>query len=414
MSTLQIPTPKWALPLLQPARYKGAHGGRGSGKSHFFAEAMIEAHIMDPSSRSVCVREVQRSLAQSVKRLLELKIESMNAGAYFEVQEAVIKAKRGDGMILFQGMQNHTSDSIKSLEGYDRAWVEEAQSLSQRSLDLLRPTIRKPGSELWFTWNPSSSEDPIDQLLRGQNPPPDAAVCEVNWQDNPWFPDVLRSEMEYDRKRDPDKYAHVWAGGYLAHSNARVFRNWRVEEFEAPADAMFRLGADWGFASDPTVLVRCYLVGRTLYVDHEAYMVGCEIIDTPALFETVPESDRWPIVADSARPETISHLRKHGYPKILAAAKGPRSVEEGVEWLKSCDIVVHPRCRHVIDELTLYRYKTDPITGQVLPVLDDRDNHTIDALRYACEGTRRAQAAKPTLVHAAPVANRWAAIAARR
>ena len=402
------------MPLLAPARYKGAHGGRGSGKSHFFAESLIEAHIMDPASRSVCVREVQKSLAQSVKRLLELKIESLNAGAYFEVQEAVIKSKRGDGMIIFQGMQNHTSDSIKSLEGYDRAWVEEAQSLSQRSLDLLRPTIRKPGSELWFTWNPSSADDPIDQLLRGDTPPPDSAVVEVNWQDNPWFPDVLRAEMEYDRKRDPDKYAHVWAGGYLAHSNARVFRNWRVEEFEAPADAMFRLGADWGFASDPTVLVRCYLVGRTLYVDYEAYMVGCEIIDTPALFETVPDSDRWPIVADSARPETISHMRRHGYPKIMAAAKGARSVEEGVEWLKSCDIVVHPRCRHVIDELTLYRYKSDPITGQVLPVLDDRDNHTIDALRYACEGTRRAQAAKPTLVHAAPVANRWAAIAARR
>lgn len=414
MATLKIPTPEWALPLLEPARYKGAHGGRGSGKSHFFAEAMIEAHIMDPASRSVCVREVQRSLAQSVKRLLELKIEAMNAGAYFEVQEAVIKSRRGDGMILFQGMQNHTSDSIKSLEGYDRAWVEEAQSLSQRSLDLLRPTIRKPGSELWFTWNPSSADDPIDQLLRGPNPPPDATVVEVNWQDNPWFPDVLRAEMEYDRKRDPDKYAHVWAGGYLAHSNARVFRNWRVEEFEAPADAMFRFGADWGFASDPTVLVRCYLVGRTLYVDHEAYMVGCEIIDTPALFETVPESDRWPIVADSARPETISHMRRHGYPKIMPAAKGPRSVEEGVEWLKSCDIVVHPRCRHVIDELTLYRYKTDPITGQVLPLLEDRDNHTIDALRYACEGTRRAQAGRPVLVAAAPVANRWAAIAARR
>lgn len=414
MATLKIPTPEWALPLLEPARYKGAHGGRGSGKSHFFAEAMIEAHIMDPASRSVCVREVQRSLAQSVKRLLELKIEAMNAGAYFEVQEAVIKSRRGDGLIIFQGMQNHTSDSIKSLEGYDRAWVEEAQSLSQRSLDLLRPTIRKPGSELWFTWNPSSADDPIDQLLRGPNPPPDATVVEVNWQDNPWFPDVLRAEMEYDRKRDPDKYAHVWAGGYLAHSNARVFRNWRVEEFEAPADAMFRFGADWGFASDPTVLVRCYLVGRTLYVDHEAYMVGCEIIDTPALFETVPESDRWPIVADSARPETISHMRRHGYPKIMPAAKGPRSVEEGVEWLKSCDIVVHPRCRHVIDELTLYRYKTDPITGQVLPLLEDRDNHTIDALRYACEGTRRAQAGRPVLVAAAPVANRWAAIAARR
>ena len=279
--TLKIQTPEWAVPLLQPARYKGAHGGRGSGKSHTFAEMLIEAHIMDQTSRSVCVREVQKSLAQSVKRLLELKIEQMNAGAYFEVQEAVIKSKKGDGLIIFQGMQNHTADSIKSLEGYDRAWVEEAQSLSQRSLDLLRPTIRKPGSELWFTWNPNQASDPVDVLLRGDRPPPDAIVREVNYQDNPWFPDVLKAEMEYDRARDPDKYKHVWLGGYVSNSEARVFRNWRIEEFEAPADATHRFGADWGFASDPTVLIRCHIIGRTLFVDYEAYRVGCEIVDTP-------------------------------------------------------------------------------------------------------------------------------------
>jgi phage terminase large subunit len=388
--TLKIETPEWALPMLEPARYKGAHGGRGSGKSHAFAEMMIEAHILDQTSRSVCVREVQKSLAQSVKRLLELKIEQMNAGAYFEVQEAVIKSKKGDGLIIFQGMQNHTADSIKSLEGYDRAWCEEAQSLSQRSLDLLRPTIRKPGSELWFTWNPNQASDPVDFLLRGDQPPPDAVVVEVNYSNNPWFPDVLRFEMEYDLSRDPDKYAHVWRGAYLQNSSARVFRNWRVEEFETPPDAIHRLGADWGFASDPTVLVRCHIIGRTLYIDEEAYMVGCEIVNTPDLFMTVPESEKWPIVADSSRPETISHMRKHGFPKIMGAVKGAKSVEEGVEWLKSYDIVVHPRCTHTIDELTFYSYKTDPLTGKVLPVLQDKKNHVIDALRYACEGVRRA------------------------
>ena len=353
MSVLRIETPEWALPLLEPKRYKGAYGGRGSGKSHAFAEMMIEAHIMDQSSRSVCVREVQKSLAQSVKRLLELKIEQMNAGSYFEVQEAVIKSKKGDGLILFQGMQNHTADSIKSLEGYDRAWCEEAQSLSQRSLDLLRPTIRKPGSELWFTWNPSQSTDPVDVLLRGPTPPPDAAIVEVNFSDNPWFPEVLRAEMEYDRARDPEKYQHVWRGAYLTNSEARVFRNWRVEEFEAPKDAIHRLGADWGFAVDPTVLVRCHLIGRTLYVDHEAYALGCDITATPDLFMSIPESEKWPMVADSSRPETISHMRKHGFPKITAAVKGANSVSEGIEWLKSYDIVVHPRCQHMIDELSL-------------------------------------------------------------
>jgi phage terminase large subunit len=415
---LTLPTPEWALPLLAPARYKGAHGGRGSGKSHAFAEMAVEAHLLDVDSRSVCVREVQKSLAQSVKRLIEDKIKAMNAGAYFTVQEAVIKshnpAGRGDGLIIFQGMQNHTADSIKSLEGYDRAWVEEAQSLSQRSLDMLRPTLRKPKSELWFTWNPNLETDPIDQLLRGAAPPPGAVVVEVNYEDNPWFPDVLRDEMEYDRSRDPDKYAHIWRGTYVRNSEARVFRNWRVEEFEAAGDAIHRLGADWGFASDPTVLVRCHIVGRRLYVDHEAYRVGCEIMDTPDLFFSVPEAEKWPLVADSSRPETISHMRRHGFPKITAAVKGPKSVEDGVEWLKSFEIVVHPRCRHVIDELTLYAYKTDPLTGRVLPVLADKSNHCIDALRYACEGARRASASKPQVATPLPTASRWAAIAARR
>jgi len=390
LSTLEIKTPRWSLPLLKPARYKGAWGGRGSGKSHFFAELLIEEHICNPNQSSVCVREVQKSLNQSVKRLLEVKIEQLGVGQYFEIQESQIKSRKGTGLIIFQGMQNHTADSIKSLEGYDRAWVEEAQSLSQNSLDKLRPTIRKPGSELWFSWNPSLDTDPVDNLLRGQYPPESATVVKVNYSDNPWFPDVLKDEMEYDQRRDPDKYAHIWMGEYQRNSESRVFRNWRIEEFEAKPDDVLRFGADWGFASDPTVLVRCFIRGRTLYIDYEAYMVGCEILNIPDLFMTVPESERYPITADSARPETISHVKKHGFPRIMSAVKGPKSLEEGVEWLKSFDIVVHPRCRHTIDELSLYSYKVDKITGQVLPMLDDKQNHVIDALRYACEGVRRA------------------------
>jgi phage terminase large subunit len=407
VTTLQIKTPAWAVPLLEPARYKGAYGGRGSGKSHMFAELMIEAHIIDHNSRSVCVREVQKSLGQSVKRLLELKIQELNAGAYFEVQEAQIKAKNGQGLIIFQGMQNHTADSIKSLEGYDRAWVEEAQSLSQRSLDLLRPTIRKPSSELWFTWNPSQATDPVDVLLRGATPPKDSIILPVNYDNNPWFPDVLKDEMEYDKRRDPDKYMHVWRGEYVRNSETRVFKNWKIEDFEAPRDAMHRLGADWGFSVDPTVLVRCHIIGRTLYVDYEAYMVGCEITSTPDLFMTVPDSEKWPLIADSARPETISHMRRNGYPKIMAAVKGPKSLEEGIEWLKSYDIIVHSRCIHTIDELTLYSYKQDPLTNQIMPVLEDKQNHVIDALRYACEGVRRAATKKPDKVNLIPTMNKW-------
>jgi phage terminase large subunit len=402
MSELIIETPAVFEPLLSPARYKGAHGGRGSGKSHFFAEMLIEDCIREPIS-AVCLREVQKSLKFSVKRLLEQKIQAMNAGLYFEVQNEQVKTRNG-GVIIFQGMQDHTADSIKSLEGFKRAWVEEAQSLSQRSLDLLRPTIRAPSSEIWFSWNPRFATDPVDQLLRGETLPPGAVVVEANYSDNPWCPQELLDEMAYDRGRDPEKYAHIWLGKYQMNSEARVFRNWTVEEFERPPGTVHRLGADWGFAVDPSVLVRCDIEGRRLYIDHEAHMVGCEIDQLPDLFDRVPDSRKWFITADSSRPETISYMRKHGFPKINAAIKGPKSVEEGVEFLKSFDIVVHPRCTHTIDELTLYSYKTDPLTGAVLPVLADKDNHVIDALRYACEGARKA--AKPTeprpRPHAAP------------
>jgi phage terminase large subunit len=213
--------------------------------------------------------------------------------------------------------------------------------------------------------------------------------------------------MEYDKRRDPDKYQHVWMGEYLRNSQSRVFRNWKIEDFEAPADAIHRLGADWGFSVDPTVLVRCHIIGRTLYIDYEAYMIGCEIVNTPELFLQVPEAEKWPIVADSARPETISHMRKNGFPKIMGAVKGPRSLEEGIEFLKNYDIVVHPRCLHTIDELTLYSYKTDPLTGKILPLLEDKKNHVIDALRYACEGVRRTISAKQTDIKPLQTINRW-------
>lgn len=393
---LQIDTPRAFLPLIEPARYKGAHGGRGSGKSHFFAEMLVEQAILKPGLRAVCVREVQRSLSQSVKRLIEDKIERLGVGQLFDVQEAKIRTP-GDGLLIFQGMQNHTADSIKSLEGYDVAWCEEAQSLSQRSLDLLRPTLRKPGSELWFSWNPDQASDPVDVLLRGEYPPPDAVVLEVNYSDNPFFPDVLRAEMEYDKRRDPDKYAHIWRGKYQQNSEARVFRNWKVEDFEVDPAWILRQGADWGFSVDPSVIVQCAIVGRTLYVIHEAYRVGCEVDFLPDLFRSVPDAERWPTIADSARPETISYMQRHGFPKMLAAVKGARSLEEGISFLQGYDIVVHPRCTHTIDELTAYSYELDPLTGLVLPKLSDKDNHVIDSLRYACEGARRAGVARPAL-----------------
>lgn len=386
MSILRIPTARVFAPLLAPKRYKGAHGGRGSGKSHFFAGLLVEQAMLNPGYRAACVREVQKSLKNSVKLLVEDKIRAFNLPG-FEILEAEIKTP-GGGVIIFQGMQNHTADSIKSLEGFDVCWVEEAQSLSQRSLDLLRPTFRKPGSELWFSWNPDKATDPVDLFLRGEHPPSDSVVVQANYSDNPWLPEELRADLEDDRRRDPDKFAHVWGGEYAQAAKARVFSNWREEAFDTPPDAIHRFGADWGFAIDPTALVRCYVEGRTLYVDAEAVQVGCEIDKTPALFDTIPGSRKFLIRADSSRPETVSYMRRQGF-RITEAIKGPGSVEDGIEFLRSFDIVVHPRCKRVIEELKAYSYKIDPHTEEVLPMLEDKNNHTIDALRYALEELRR-------------------------
>src|SRR6185295_63181 len=267
------------LPALQPCRYLGIYGGRGSGKSHFVAEKIIESHILGKRD-TVCLRETQKSLQHSSKKLLEYKIEQMGAGAYFEVQSNRILSKTG-GVIIFEGLQSHTAESIKSLKGFDEAWVEEAQSLSQRSLDILRPTIRKAQSSIIFTWNPRNKNDPVDALMRGDRLPTDSIVIEANYVDNPFFPDVLMQEMEYDRSRDPDKYAHIWLGQHLRNSNSRVFKNWRIEECEPAPGTTFRYGSDFGFSIDPSVLLRCWIEGRNLYIDYEAWQIGCEIDKLP-------------------------------------------------------------------------------------------------------------------------------------
>lgn len=211
-SKLDIQTAKAFEPLLYPKRYKGAWGGRGSGKSHFFAGLKVERAFLQPGFRGVCIREVQKSLKESAKKLIEDKIQEYDLGAHFDCQQAQIITP-GGGVILFQGMQDHTAESIKSLEGMDVAWIEEAQALSERSWKLLRPTIRKDGSEIWASWNPRRRVDPVDQFFRGK--PDDAIACiKANWRDNPWFPNVLEGERIRDLTNDPDGYDHVWEGGY--------------------------------------------------------------------------------------------------------------------------------------------------------------------------------------------------------
>lgn len=253
--TLRIETPAVFEPLLSPARYKGAHGGRGSGKSHFFAELLVEDSLREPGIsgeglRSVCIREVQKDLKESAKLLIEDKLQALGLGEAdgFKVFREAIETPK-DGVIIFKGMQDYTAESIKSLEKFKRAWVEEAQTLTPRSLIMLRPTIRAEGSEIWASWNPRRKTDAIDEFLRG-NKPTNAAVVEANWRDNPWFPKVLEEERKLDLERYPERYDHIWEGGY-----ARAFEGAYFAAGLALAKLQGRIGK---VAADPLLPVRLY------------------------------------------------------------------------------------------------------------------------------------------------------------
>lgn len=272
---LQPEVPRVFVPLLAPARYKGAHGGRGSGKSHFFAQ-MLVLRCLSAETRAVCVREVQKSLKQSVKRLIEDKIRALGVGHLFQVLETEIRGPHGS-LIVFQGMQDHTAETIKSLEGFDVAWFEEAQAASQISLTLLRPTIRKPGSELWFSWNPRSRRDPVDALLRGDGKPTGAVVVQANWSDNPWFPAELMQERKDDLRDRPDTYDHIWEGdyakvvegAYYAQSISQMRREGRL--CRVSADPLMTVRAVWdiggtGAKADATAIWVVQYVGREIRV----------------------------------------------------------------------------------------------------------------------------------------------------
>ncbi|NNH59459.1 PBSX family phage terminase large subunit [Rhizobium laguerreae] len=257
MRTLQIPTAEVFEPLLTPSRYKGAHGGRGSGKSHFFGGLMIEEHLAERGMLSVCIREVQKTLADSSKRLLEAKLADFGLGEPdgFKVFRDTIETP-GDGAIIFQGMQDHTAESIKSLEGFKRAWWEEAQTASLRSLNLLRPTLRVSGSELWFSWNARLKNDPIDVMLRGAEKPTGAVVVEANWRDNPWFTDELEQERLDCLRMQPDQYDHIWEGGYLSVAAGAYFAKHLAE-----AKNQRRIGR---VAADPLMTIRLFFdIGGT-------------------------------------------------------------------------------------------------------------------------------------------------------
>jgi phage terminase large subunit len=331
--------------------------------------------------RILCARETQLSIADSVHKLLGEQVDILELSNFYDVQKSRIIGANGTEF-LFKGIK-HNPQEIKSTEGVDVAWVEEAQAVSENSWNILIPTIRKDNSEIWITFNPGEEADPTYQRFV-LNPPPGAVVKKVNWHDNPWLPKVLRDEMEYLRRVDYDAYLHVWEGEPRTISDAVIFKGkFTVEPFDTPTDARFYFGADWGFSQDPTTLVRAFVRDKSLYIDHEAYGIGVDIDKTPALFDAVPDSRKWQIYADSARPETISYMKRAGF-KIAACEKWSGSVEDGIAFLRSFErIIIHERCKHTAEEFRLYKYKVDAQSNEVLPVIVDKHNHCTDSLRYA-------------------------------
>ena len=373
-------------PLFKPIRYKVFRGGRGGAKSWGIARALV---IMAASKklRILCTREVQNSIKDSVHKLLKDQIEMLGLNPWFRITNEMITSACGSEF-LFKGLRFDPL-GIKSTEGVDICWVEEAQSVSADSWDILIPTIRKEGSEIWVSFNPGEETDPTYQRFV-VNPPDNCVTVEVNYYDNPYLPDTLRKEMEYCKRIDYEAYEHIWLGKPKSISEAVIFkRRYKVEAFPddlwQQADRLF-FGADFGFANDPSTLIRMFMLENKLYIEYEAYGVGVELDEMPQFYDSIPEARRWPIKADSARPETISHIARKGF-SIDAAAKWKGSVEDGIAYLKGFEeIIIHERCKHTADEFRLYSYKVDKKTNEILPVIVDAHNHCIDAIRYGLDG----------------------------
>ena len=374
--------------LSQNKRYKVLRGGRGSAKSWSVAKYLVVKTGFG-KFRVLCTREMQNSIKDSVYKLLVDQIAEMNLGRNFEIYRDSIRSIYGSEF-LFKGLRHNISE-IKSTEGIDICWVEEADKVSEDSWTILIPTIRKPNSEIIITFNPEDEKSAtFTRFVQKDGKPncPDNCVeQEVNFCDNPWFPEVLRREMEYDKRVDYEKYEHVWLGKVKKYANALIFKGKvRVEAFETPVGVQLYFGADFGFSVDPAVLGRMFIQNNKLFIDYEAYGVGIEINELERFYDTVPGSRKWKITADSQRPDTISHLAQRGF-NIVGAEKGKGSVEDGIEFIRSFEeIVIHPRCRGAIDNFTNYKWKQDRITQEILPIPAAGSDHWVDSARYALEG----------------------------
>lgn len=394
--TVDLPIPAKLVPVFakEGVRYRGSHGGRGSAKTRTFAMmSAVKAYQAAEQGISgviLCGREFMNSLEESSMEEVKQAIRSVPwLNAYFDIGEKYIRTKCRKVSYVFCGLR-HNLDSIKSKARILLAWVDEAESVSDLAWKKLRPTVRESGSEIWVTWNPEKDGSATDKRFR-KKPPKNSIIVEMNYSDNPWFPDVLEEERldDLDSLEYAD-YAWIWEGAYLENSDKQVLANKYVvqsfpDDLWKKADRLL-FGADFGFAKDPNTLLRQFILDDCLYIEYEAYGIGVELDHMPAFYDKIPEARKWPIKADSARPETISYLRRQGF-NICAAKKWQGSVEDGITFLRGFkQIIIHPRCKETGKEARLYSYKTDRITGEVLPVIADANNHCWDASRYGLDG----------------------------
>jgi phage terminase large subunit len=370
-------------PPLGSVRYRIFYGGRGSAKSWQIARALL-VHGMRRPLRILCAREYQSSMRQSVYRVLVDMVKRLGFGGFYHSTKTGIVGKNGTEFI-FAGLRRDI-EQVKSTEGIDICWIEEAQSVSDDSWQTLIPTIRAPGSEIWASFNPAEATDATYQRFV-LKPPKDgrAIVRKVTWRDNPWLPDVLRAEREELLETDPEAEAHVWEGEPWSRSESQVLSGkWRVQDFTPAKDWGEPLfGLDFGFSRDPSILVKLWRYDRRLWVEYEAGGVLLDNDEMARRMDEVPGVRAYPILADNARPETIAELKKRGF-RVSGADKWEGSVRDGVAHLRSyAEIVIHPRCTIAQQQARLWRFKTDPRTGLILPRLRDGNDDAWDATRYA-------------------------------
>lgn len=400
MTKARIQLPPKLIPVFSgPARYRGAHGGRGSAKTRSFAlMTAVRAYMFAEAEQSgvvLCGREYMNSLEDSSMEEVKQAIRSVDwLDAYFDIGEKYIRSRNRRVWYTFAGLR-HNLDSIKSKARILISWVDEAETVSEMAWQKLLPTVREQNSEVWVTWNPEKDGSPADQRFR-KDKPANAKIVEMNYTDNPWLPDVLEQERLNDRETlDDQTYAWIWDGAYRENSEAQILAGkYRVAEFDPGEDWDGPYyGIDWGFSQDPTAGIKCWVHDRCLWIEYEAGKVGLENDDIAKyMIERIPGIEAHKIRADSARPETISHVGADGdgkracLPRIEGVEKWKGSVEDGIAHLRSYqEIIIHPRCPEILQEARLYSYKVDRLTGDVLTAIVDKHNHYTDALRYALQ-----------------------------